>query len=185
MKARLGGGSRSIVPLILNVGTRCRCVANFMPRSLYPGEITPVSTKLKWRWIPERVRAVLKNKKLYIHSDFRTPDLPACSVLIYWLRYWGSVMTSLCGLFMVTVRQSTIEEFPHKSTARLWETLTCLQTFPLMTLVEWSWWIVYHSPTLQNHENKPHLCINCRLFHYFCSNRTILQYLPRPIQEIT
>ena len=152
MKARVGG-SISIAPLILNLGTRCRSVVNFMPRSLYTRGITPVSTKLESGWMTERIRTDLKNKKLHAHSEIRTPELPAHSFLIYWLRYWGSVMTSLCGLIMVTVRQPTIEEFPHMSTARLWETLTCFQTFPLLTLVEWSWWKVYHSPRLQNHEN--------------------------------
>jgi hypothetical protein len=32
------GWSRGIAPLILNLGTRWRCVVNFTPRSLYPGK---------------------------------------------------------------------------------------------------------------------------------------------------
>jgi len=34
-------------------------------------------------------------------------------------------------------------------------------------------------------KTQPHLRIKCGLFHYFCSNRSCLQDLPRPIQEMT
>jgi hypothetical protein len=44
---------RSLVPLILHLGTRWRAVVKFKIRQLYPWKRTPVLTELEAGWVPE------------------------------------------------------------------------------------------------------------------------------------
>jgi hypothetical protein len=48
-------GSRSIASLVLNIGTRLRCVVSFTPRPLYPPRNSRFPTELDARWAPRAV----------------------------------------------------------------------------------------------------------------------------------
>jgi hypothetical protein len=59
-------GSRGVGPLILNLGVGWWSLVNFTPRSLFPGEGTPVPFEQKIGWAPEPVLTF--GIKLYIGS---------------------------------------------------------------------------------------------------------------------
>ena len=69
------GVGACITPLILDLGTRWRCVVNLTSRPLYPEESTPVPTEQETGWAPV-IWTLCRKEKSLAPARNRTPDRP-------------------------------------------------------------------------------------------------------------
>ena len=84
-----GGGSKCIVPLILNLGTRWSWVVEFTPWLLYSLGKSP-TTHQTGRWVCLRLDILKKRKISHPHQDWN-PGPFSCKELLHPLYYSGSL----------------------------------------------------------------------------------------------
>jgi hypothetical protein len=77
-------GSRGIAVLFLNLAARWGWVVIATPWSLYPWVRDPVHIVKEAGWVPGPVRMGTEN---LAPARIRSPERPACSESLYWLRY--------------------------------------------------------------------------------------------------
>lgn len=88
-------GSRSIAPLILTLGTRCRWVVSIMPRPLYPQERIPLNSPRAGLMLPltvtERrsVQPVAQSLHRLLYFVFTNTEIPSkyINVVIYLVHF--------------------------------------------------------------------------------------------------
>ena len=99
--------SRDIAPLILDLGIRWSCVANFKRRPLYRPESSTVFIAQKPIWTPEPVWMVLEKRKSLVLAGIRTPDRPARSESSFRLRFPSSQFPFQTHLKYLKLNQPT------------------------------------------------------------------------------